>query len=103
MAMYAAIINLRTVYAEYQYGVTSARKYINSMRRRWNSTAIKRMRERLKPGPFSSFSGLGTRLADKCLCLLLYMSLNAVILTEEHTSTSMYTIIVHTYAVCFVP
>ena len=36
-------------------GVTSVRKYINSMR----------MRERLKPGPFSSSSsslGLGTRL-----------------------------------------
>ena len=44
-------------------GVTSVWKYINSMRRRWNSTAIKRMRERLKPGPFSSSSsGLGTRL-----------------------------------------
>ena len=45
-------------------GVTSVRKYINSMRKRWNSTAIKRMRERLKPGPFSSSpsSGLGARL-----------------------------------------
>ena len=45
--------------------VTSVRKYINSMRKRWNSTAIKRMRERLKPGPFfsSPSSGLGTRLA----------------------------------------
>ena len=43
-------------------GVMSVQKYINSMRRRWNSTAIKRMRERLKPGPFSSSSGLGTRL-----------------------------------------
>ena len=44
--------------------VTSVRKYINSMRKRWNSTAIKRMRERLKPGPFfsSPSSGLGTRL-----------------------------------------
>ena len=36
-------------------GVTSVRKYINSMWRRWNSTAIKHMRERLKPGPFSFF------------------------------------------------
>ena len=46
----------------------SIRKYINSMRRRWNFTAIKRLRERLKPGPFSSpFLGLGTRLGNKML------------------------------------
>ena len=32
--------------------ITSIRKYINSMWRRWNSTAIKRMRERLKLGLF---------------------------------------------------
>ena len=42
--------------------VSSIRKYINSMRRRLNSTAIKRMRARLKPGHFSFLSGLGTRL-----------------------------------------
>ena len=49
-------------------GVTSVRKYFNSMRRRWNSTAIKRMHERLKPGPFSSSSlGLGTRLSYSIL------------------------------------
>ena len=44
-------------------GVASVRKYIKSMRRRRNSTAIKRMRERLKQGPFSSSSGLGMRLS----------------------------------------
>ena len=44
-------------------GVMSVRKYINSMRRWGNSTAINRMCERLKPGPFSSSSsGLGMRL-----------------------------------------
>ena len=59
---YFAIINLRTVVTfSIDSGVTSVRRYINSMRRRWNSSAIKRMREQLKPGPSSS-SGLGTRL-----------------------------------------
>ena len=47
-------------------GVMSIQKYINSIRRQWGSTAIKRMRERLKPGLFSSSSGLGTRL---CSCM----------------------------------
>ena len=43
-------------------GVTSIWKYIKGMRRQGNSTLLKRMCERLKPGPFSSSSGLGTRL-----------------------------------------
>ena len=53
-------------------GVMSVRKYINSMWRRWNSTAIKRMREQLKPGPFSSSpsSGLGMRLVWRMLFCL---------------------------------
>ena len=33
------------------YGVMSVWKYINCMWRQWNSTAIKRMRKRLKPPP----------------------------------------------------
>ena len=72
--------------------VTSVRKYINSMRKRWNSTAIKRMRERLKPGPFfsSPSSGLGTRL-------LWYYSYSSLARTVPHyfpprgvTGTSCY-------------
>ena len=46
-------------------------KYINSMRRRWNSTALKRMHERLKPGPFSLSSGLGTRLLKTMLTTIV--------------------------------
>ena len=44
-------------------GVTSVRKYIHSMWRQRNSTAIKHMCKQLEPGPFfSSSSGLGIRL-----------------------------------------
>ena len=64
--------------------VTSVRKYINSMRKRWNSTAIKRMRERLKPGPFSSSSGLGTRLFS----LLIKTHLAAELVAARESSGS---------------
>ena len=64
MAIYCYDKFTNSVTLSINIGVTSVRKYINSMRRRWNSTAIKRMHEWLKPSPFSSspFSGLGTRL-----------------------------------------
>ena len=50
-------------------GVTSVQKYINSMRRRWNSTVIKRMCKRLTPGPFSSSSSLGLGIRLGCCTL----------------------------------
>ena len=63
---YVAIVNLQTGTFSIDNGVTSVQKYISSVRRQWNSTTpIKHMREQLKPGPFSSSSGLGTRLYKK--------------------------------------
>ena len=47
-------------------GVASVQKYVNSMRRWWNSTVIKRMRKQLTPGPFSSFSSLGLGIRLGC-------------------------------------
>ena len=45
------------------FDVTRVRTWIERLRCRWNSTAIKRMRKQWKPGPFLlPFSGLGTRL-----------------------------------------
>ena len=57
-------------------GVTSIWKYINSMRRQWNSTTSNRMHEWLKLGPFSSStsSGLGMRLSNPKLCMAAPMS-----------------------------
>ena len=61
--MYAAIVNLRTEQRVKSILVSEVYEVYNSMQ---NSTAIKCMCKRLKPGPFSSSSssGLGTRVTD---------------------------------------
>ena len=73
---YIAIVNLWTVTFS---GVTSIRKYISSAQRWWNSTtAIKRMRERLKPGPFSTWEQ-GYIKIRSCDEKVLHVSLGSIV------------------------
>ena len=58
---YAAIVT-DSITCSINIGITSIRKYVMSMRKGWNSTAIKHMRKRLKPGPFSSASSSDLRM-----------------------------------------
>ena len=51
-------------------GVMSVRKYISSMRKQWNSTAIKHMHEQLKSGRFLLLFGPGNEAnADQSLVI----------------------------------
>ena len=81
--LYAASKSTDSVTCSINFSITSVQKYVNSMRSLWNSTAIKRMRKRLKPGSFSSFSslGLGTRLVTAYIFAV----------TSDHTSKSLLT------------
>ena len=45
-----------------ELGIMNVRRYVDSIRRLWNSMAIKHMQKWLKPGLFSFSSGLGIRL-----------------------------------------